>query len=134
MNLHDIVRPAIGTVNQDRPATLLASAGTAVNADYSQTPAYAPPVNVKVQIQPLSRGDLKLFEKLNQEGVCRTVYMYGNTQGIVRVQAKNGDLLQFSTFQGEAVQTWKIANVSGPWNVNAGGWTKLIVVLQTDGP
>jgi hypothetical protein len=134
MNLHSIVRGAINSVNADRPALYLASTGNTVNADFSQTPSYAPGLPVRVQIQPLDKEGLRHIDRLNMTGVFRTVYMFGNTQGIVRVQAKGGDLLQFSTFQGEAVQNWKVVEPAGPWNVNDGGWTKLVVVLQTDTP
>lgn len=134
MNLHGIVRGAINSVNADRPALYLASAGNTVNADFTQTPAYAAGVPVRIQIQPLDKEGLRHVEKLNMTGVFRTIYMYGNTQGVVRVQAKGGDLIQFSPFQGEAVQTWKVVEPDGPWNVEQGGWTKIIVVLQTDTP
>lgn len=134
MNLHGIVRGAINSVNADRPALYLRSTGNTVNADYSQTPSYAAGVPVRVQIQPLDKEGLRHVDRLNMTGVFRTVYMFGNTQGIVRVQAKGGDLLQFSTFQGEAVQNWKVLEPDGPWNVEQGGWTKLIVCLQTDTP
>lgn len=134
MNLHGIVRGAINSVNADRPALYLASTGNTVNADFSQTPAYAPGVSVRIQIQPLGRDELKHIDRLNLQGVFRTVYMFGNTQGIVRILAQGGDLLQFAPFQGQATQNWKVINVDGPWNVEQGGWTKLLVCLQTDTP
>jgi hypothetical protein len=134
MNLHSIVRGAISYVNPDRTALYLKSTGAVSNADYSQTPSYAAGVPVRIQIQPLDKEGLRHVEKLNLTGVFRTIYMYGNTQGVVRVQAKGGDLIQFRTFQGEPVQNWKVVEPDGPWNVEYGGWTKIIVVLQTDTP
>jgi hypothetical protein len=134
MNLHGIVRGAINSVNPDRTALYFASTGNTVNADFSQTPGYAPGVQVRVQIQPLGRDELKHVERLNLQGVFRTVYLFGNAQGVIRVLAQGGDLLQFAPFQGQAVQNWKIVYVDGPWNVEQGGWTKVICVLQTDAP
>lgn len=134
MNLHSIVRGAITSVNLDITAQYLASTGPTSNADFSRTPGFAAPVPVRCQVQPLSRGDLKLVEKLNLQGVFRSVFMFGNPQGIVRVLAQGGDLLQFPPFRGQAAQTWKIVAVDGPWNVEQGGWTKLIICLQTDTP
>lgn len=135
MNLHGIVRGAINSVNPDKTALFLASLGATSNADFSQTPAYAPGVSVRIQIQPLGKDELKHIDRLNLQGVFRTVYMFGNAQGIIRVLAEGGDLLQFAPFQGQAVQNWKVVGpVEGPWNVEAGGWTKLIVCLQTDTP
>ena len=134
MNLHGIVRGAINSVNPDRTALYLASTGNTVNADFSQTPGYAPGVQVRVQIQPLGRDELKHIERLNLQGVFRTVYLFGNAQGLIRVLAQGGDLLQFAPFQGQAVQNWKIVYVDGPWNVEQGGWTKVICCLQNDTP
>lgn len=131
MNLHSIVRGPISYVNPDRPALYLASTGATSNADYSQTPAYASPLPVRVQIQPIGKEELRLIERLNLQGVFRKCYMYGNTQGVVRVLAQGGDLLKFAPFQGQAMQTWKVVGpVDGPWNVENGGWTKFIVCLQ----
>lgn len=134
MNLHGIVRGAINSVNPDKTALYLASNGNAVNADFSQTPSYAPGVSLRIQVQPLGRDELKQVERLNLQGVFRTVFMFGNTQGIVRVLAQGGDLLQFAPFQGQRVQNWKVVYVAGPWNVENGGWCKVIVCLQRDTP
>lgn len=134
MNLHGIVRPAINSVNPDKTAFYRASTGQTSNADFSQTPGYAPGVWLRIQIQPLGRDELKQAERLNLQGVLRTIFMYGNTQGIVRVLAQGGDLIQFAPFQGQAVQVWKVVFVDGPWNVENGGWCKVIVCLQTDPP
>jgi hypothetical protein len=135
MNLHGIVRGAINSVNADKPALFLASLGATSNADYSQTPAYAPGVAVVVQIQPLGKDELKHVDRLNLQGTFRTCYLFSNPQQIVRVNSQGGDLLQFAPFQGQAVQNWKVVGpVEGPWDVNNGGWTKLIICLQTDTP
>lgn len=131
MNLHGIVRGAINSVNPDKKAQYLASTGSTSQADYSRVPTYAPPVTVTIQIQPLGRDELKHLDALNMQGVFRTIYLFGNEQGIVRVLAQGGDLLQFAPFAGQAVQTWKVVFVDGPWDVDQGGWTKLVCQLQT---
>ncbi len=135
MNLHGIVRGAINSVNPDKTALYLSSTGNTVNADFSQTPSYAPGVRVRIQVQPIGKDELKHIDRLNLQGVFNTVFMFGDTQGLVRVQAKGGDLLQFAPFQGQAVQNWKVVGpVDGPWDVEYGGWTKILVCLQTDTP
>jgi hypothetical protein len=135
MNLHGIVRGAINSVNADKTALYLKSTGNTVNADFSQTPSYAPGLPVRIQIQPLGKEELRHIEKLNLQGVYRTIYMYGNTQGVVRIFVQGGDLIQFTPFQGQPPQNWKVVGpVDGPWNVEYGGWTKFLVCLQTDTP
>lgn len=134
MNLHGVVRGAIQIMNKDRPALYLKSLGSTVDGNFNQVPSYATGVAVRIQVQPLAKEEQRHVDRLNMTGVYRTVYMYGNTQGIVRVQAKGGDLIQTRPFQGEAVQNWLVVEADGPWNVENGGWTKLLVVLQTDTP
>lgn len=135
MNLHGIVRGAINSVNPDRTAVFLASTGNTVGADFKQTPGYAAPVTVRIQIQPLGKDELRHIDRLNLQGAFRTIYMFGDTQQIIRVTQQGGDLLQFAPFAGQSVQNWKVIGpVSGAWNVEDGGWTKLIVALQTDTP
>jgi hypothetical protein len=132
MNLHGIVRGAIGSVNPDITAQFQASTGpSAPDAAGNITPTYAAAVPVRCQVQPLSRGDLRQVESLNLQGVFRTIFMFGNTQGVVRVNQQGGDLLTFPQFQGQGASTWLIVSVDGPWNVEDGGWTKVIVCLQS---
>jgi hypothetical protein len=134
LNLHGIVRSAINSVNADKPAQYLASTGNTVNADGSQTPSYAAAQPVTVQIQPLGKSELAHVDRLNLQGVFRTLYLFHNPQAIVRILVQGGDLFQFAPFQGQAVQNWKVVLADGPWDVDQGGWTKLIVCLQTDTP
>lgn len=132
MNLHGAVRGAITSVNPDITAQFQASTGPGTpDASGNVTPMYAAPVAVRCQVQPLSRGDLRQVEALNLQGEFRAIFMFGNPQGVVRVNQQGGDLLTFPQFQGEAPSVWLVVNVDGPWNVEQGGWSKLIVVLQS---
>lgn len=135
MNLHGIVRAAINSVNSDKLVQYLASTGFTVADDGTQVPTYAAAAPVIAQIQPLGKDELRHIDRLNLQGVFRTLYLFHNPQAIVRILAQGGDLFQFAPFQGQAVQNWKVVGpVSGPWDVDGGGWTKLIVCLQTDTP
>jgi hypothetical protein len=134
MNLHGTVRGAITSVNPDITAQFLASQGHTTDDAGNQTPVFAAGVPVRIQVQPLSRGDLKHLDNLNIQGVFRTVFMYGNSQGVVRPNQQGGDLLTFPQFAGQASATWLVVSVDGPWNVEQGGWTKVLVCLQEDIP
>jgi hypothetical protein len=126
MNLHGIVRGAITTVNPDIVAAWSASNGNTVGADFSQTPGYAAPVNIKIQSQALSGKDLRHAEFLNLQGVLRTVYMYGNKQGIFRPEQLGGDLLAFPLVPNGPVLNWKIVEVGETWP----DWCRVTVCLQ----
>lgn len=126
MNLHGTVRGAITSVNPDVWATFQRSAGNTVNAAYKQVPAYAPAVQVRIQHQPLSAGEIKHADALNLQGVLRTVYMYGNTQGIVRPTQQGGDLLAFPLVPRGPTLNWLVVEVTETWP----DWSCVIVALQ----
>lgn len=128
MNLHGIVRSVINVVNVDILALVQKSAGYTTDAAGKQTPQYTDVPDVRIQVQAQTGKDLKHIERLNIQGVLRSVYMYGNTQGVVRVDEKGGDLLHFPQVPGDAVQKWKVVAVVETWP----DWSKVIVCLQTN--
>lgn len=130
MNLHGTVRPMINGVNPDKTALLYVSTGSTPGAGATLTPTYAAPRPVMIQVQPVSKKDLAQLEQLNVQGVSRKIFMFGNAQGIVRIHQEGGDLLRFAEFRGIAPTTWLITAVNGPWDVEAGGWTEILVTLQ----
>lgn len=135
LNLHAIVRGSITAVNGDIAGLYLKSTGASPpQTGGKRVPVYATPVNVQLQIQPPSGEDLKHINYLNLQGVVRTIYLYSNPQGIVRVDARGGDLLLFPQFLGDPVDNWLVRHVYETWNVDNDGWTRLIATLQTDRP
>lgn len=125
MNLHGIVRGAITTVNPDIPATLLCSTGYTTDSSGERTPTFDT-FTGDIQVQACSGKDIERTNFLNIQGVLRTVYDYGNWTGIVRVDEKGGDILQFPQVPGAAIQTWKVVIVKETWP----DWCSFIVQLQ----
>lgn len=134
LNLHGIVRGAINAVNPDIIGQHLVSTGYFQDTDFSQVPQYAAPADVGLQVQALSGRDLQHPNFVNVQGVKRSVHMFGNTQGQVRVDAKGGDLLKFPQVLGGDICTWLVVVVFETWNPTGPGWCKVGVVLQTDTP
>lgn len=128
MNLHNIVRGAITTVNPDLIAAYYVSQPFTVDASFKQVPGYAAGVNVPVQVQALKANDLKHSDLVNIEGLKRAVYMYGNTVGVDRSNLKGGDLLWFPQATGLPSELWKVVCVLETWP----DWSKVAVVLQRD--
>lgn len=122
MNLHGIVSPIIAAVNPMMPGKVRYSDGYEMGPGRKQVPKYLATVDVSLQVQPLSTGDLKHLEAQNIQGVQRAVYMFGDTQGVVRPLAKGGDLLDFGG------QTWLVTAVLETWP----DWCKVGVTLQLD--
>lgn len=129
LNLHAIVRGPINAVNPDTAATWRVSAGSTTDAAGHRAPLFTDSA-VSVQLQALTARDLQHPDFQNVQGVKRAVYMFGNAQGVVRPDAKGGDLLLFPQVQGGAVQTWLVVAVLETWSPDAAGWCKLGVTLQ----
>lgn len=132
LNLHAAVRQIIPAVNADVTGYWYRSNGSSIDSTGRQQPAYQAPLTVQLQVQPPSGRDIKFIDHLQLQGVIRSVWMFSNPQGIVRVNQTGNDLLLFPQWAGAANDTWLVARPDEGWNVDAGGWTKLYAVLQTD--
>jgi len=130
LNLHTEVRGAINTVNPDILATYKQSTGYTTASDGKQAPTYTTFTKVRIQVQALSWGDLQHRDMQNVQGVLRAIYMYGNTQGVVRPDVKGGDLLVFSQVLNGSPQMWLVKAVLETWTPDAPGFCKLGAVLQ----
>lgn len=129
LNLHGVVRGAITSVNSDIPALWLRSTGSSGNSAGRQTPTYAASVTVQAQVQPIGSADLRKYAFLQDQGIYRSVHLYGDIEGIVRSAQLGGDLLQFPAVPGGPTYTWLIKVVPETWNP---GWCRVIVVMQLD--
>ncbi len=126
MNLHGTVRGIITSVNPDIEATYLASTGNTVDAAGNQTPGFAAPVTVNIQVQPLTGPELEHINQLNIQGVIRAVYLYGNANGIVRTNQQGGDIFEFPLVEGGPVKQWRVIEVMETWP----SWSRVAVWLQ----
>lgn len=133
-NLHGLVRGAINSVNPDIAGTWAVSTGNTVDDSGAQTPSYATPVNVQLQVQAVSGGDLRKYDFLQGQGVFRAVYMYANPDALNRLEQKGGDLLTFAQYPTGISRTWLVKAVDEPWTAGNGdlAWTRVIVSLQLD--
>lgn len=129
LNLHGIVRGAITSVNSDIPITYLQAAGNTVGASGKSTPAYAAPVTIMGQVQPVSGGQIRKYSFLQMQGTYKSVHLYGDIEAIQRVVNGGGDLLKFPIVPGGPVYTWLVSKVDEVWNT---GWCRVIVTLQLD--
>ena len=120
MNLHAIAAPIIAVVNPMIAGTLTASAGYTTSADGTQVPAYATPVTAMIQVQALTYSDLQQIDGLNIQGEARAIYLYGDWNGVLRPEAKGGDLIAFDG------QQWLVKQTLESWP----GWSKTVAVRQ----
>ena len=121
MNLHGIVRQAIGAVNPTIYATLRVSAGYTIGPDLKQIPQDRTIPNVPIQMQALSGSDLRQLGSLNIQSVNRAIYLNGDIQGVNRSEIKGGDL--FCCADGTE---WLVTQTLETWP----DWCKVAVVQQ----
>jgi hypothetical protein len=125
VNLRGIVNGAIQGINPDTVVTWVQSNGYTTAADGTRTPSVtSQPVNANVQ--PLSGTDLRLVDGMNIQGMMRSVYLYGDVEGIVRADGKGGDILQFPAVPGGIDHNWLVTQVMETWST----WCRVIVTLQ----
>lgn len=132
VNLHAIVRGAINAINPDEDVTLYRASGQK-NVAGKVTATYLPPVTVKAQIQ--SENDEALYHSNNagQNDITKRFYLYadsvaGRPAGIIRPQARSGDIIQ-RVLDGT---WWKVIAVIDDFS--AVGWTSVRAALQTVAP
>jgi len=130
MNLRAAANAAIQVVNPNIAATFYASTGFTIDPNTrKQVPSYAAGVaNTPIQVQAVDGPNLRHLEQLNVQGVFRSVHMFGNTQGVVRVNQEGGDLLYFPEVPAGTPRVWKVVKVVETW----ADWCHVIVCLQTD--
>jgi hypothetical protein len=128
VNLRGIANSAIRRVNPNWVIVWKKATGEFEQDDeLNRTPVYDE-YQVEAQVQAISSEGLKRADGLNISGTLRTVFMYGAVRGVVRVDAKGGDILCFPEERGGPDRTWKIFGNVITWD----GWSSADVVLQVD--
>lgn len=129
INVRSAANSAIQVVNPNEGGWFYGSTGFTVDpATRKQVAGFTAATAVRLQIQAVDAAMLRHLDGLNVEGVVRSVHMWGNTQGIVRVNQKGGDLLYFAEIPSGALRIWKVVKVVETWR----DWSHVIVNLQTD--
>ena len=127
MNLHGIVSGVISAVNPQINVQWLQSTGYTTDNAGKRTPTNTA-LTVRAQVQALSATDIRHTEGLNMTGIMRSVYLYGDVAGIVRIDQKGGDILQFAEVPGGTVRDWLVSQVMETWP----DWCRVIVTLQAN--
>ena len=125
MNLHNLVRGAIGTINPFLPVTVNVSAGYTTNPDGSRVPVYNP-ITISAQVQSLTYTDLTQLDGLNITGVRRAIYTNGYVAGIVRIAQTGGDVIRFAPGTLPEGDVWLCVQVLETWD----SWVKIAITLQ----
>lgn len=148
MNLHEIVRGAINTVNPDITVQILFYEGLTNDEAGNRTPSYSDPVSVIAQMQPVS-FDLSHDNGVNNGEVVKAFWLSagdnisvnnyyalknlyatanayegdGNVQSVSRIRQEGGDLI---IANGER---YLINATNEQWTPTA-GWVHVTATLQ----
>ena len=91
-NTHKLISGVIGCVNPMIEATISHATGYTTDETGKQTPIYTTATE-KVQVQPLSTGEIKHLLGMNIQGVSRKIYASGTINAIIRMGGQGGDII-----------------------------------------
>lgn len=124
MNLHNIASGVISAVNPPIVGQYQTNLSLTTAPSGKRTPNYGALLDVYVQVQPLSAGDIQKLDGLNLQGTQRKIYMNGRVDGLVRPSVKGGDL--FTIPDGVNAGVWLVNQVLEQWP----DWVCAAVTLQ----
>lgn len=126
MDVRAIANGLTQAVNPNTSVTWVQASGYTTDAAGNRTPTTTS-TTVQAQVQGLTASDLRHVDGLNIQGVMRSVHLFGNVQGVVRIDQQGGDILQFPEVPGGTVRNWRVVQVMETWAT----WCRVIVALQS---
>lgn len=133
MNLHQLVRNAIATINPETKVAIKRFSGYTVNEygeivnsyeDYNPDIAQAITIQTTAQIQPVFDEKLEHINNYNSSNIYAKMFINGEEHGLSEALNTNGDLVIIDN------KIWKIVSVVGLWKKS--GWNEVIICLQDD--
>lgn len=122
VNLRGIANRLTSAINPNVTATLHVSTGYDTSAAYKQVPTYAPPEQLTVQIQALTKKELEHLAEMNISDCERAVYANRQLTGVDRVTNSGGDLIDLPD------GTYLVTAVLEGWTT--AGWCKAALTRQ----
>ena len=123
MNLHQIVRGIINSINPDQQVIILKCTGFEHTRGGITTPVYER-IRTTAQVQPVSSNDLKFENNYYSSSAYRNFYLNGVYNGLNRRDKTGGDKILWDG------KTWFIDSNAEPWNT--AGWTKVRGVQELE--
>jgi hypothetical protein len=125
MNLHNVVRGVISSINADEPITFFTNVGQ--ENDKGKAIQVYEKSDRMAQIQAPSESDIRLFDKMADAKHRCKAYIYAPASTINRVKASAGDMLQRADGS-----YWLIVGISDDFSRE--GWLCAMCTLQTKMP
>lgn len=127
MNLHEIVKCAINSVNPFQTITITPRSSYTVN-DYGEAVATeGTSYTIQAQIQPLTSEDIKFINNYNESTIYKAFWVSANTFGLNRPMARGGDKVVWGS------QIYYVTSMPEDW-YETSGWSHFIGALQLTPP
>lgn len=133
MNLHQLVRNSIASVNPETKVTIKRFSDYVVNEfgeisnsyqDYNPDLGQAITIQTTAQIQPVFDEKLEQIANYNSSNIYAKMFINGEEHGLSEALNTNGDLVIIDN------KVWKIVAVVGLWKQS--GWNEVIICRQND--
>lgn len=129
INVHAYANAAIQVVNPDIMVQYQMSEGVeATTRDGTRPPKFSQKYPRNANAQPLGTKDLRQMDALNMGGTQAALYLFGMSDGVVRVRRKGGDLVTIPT--GPYAGVWLVTGIFEQWP----DWVKCGMTLQNENP
>lgn len=123
MNLHEIVKGAINSINPFQTITITPRSSYTVN-DYGEAVATeGTSYTIQAQIQPLTSEDIKFINNYNESTIYKAFWVSANTFGLNRPMARGGDKVVWGS------QIYYVTSMPEDW-YETSGWSHFIGALQ----
>lgn len=121
MNLHNIVRSAITSINPDQTITLKKFLSDVID-EFGKVVNTFEESEVIAQIQPVSSEKLQHLNNFNTSNTYQKVFLNGLQNGLSQPLSTNGDSFIIDN------KEWLIVEAPQQWKYS--GWNSLIISLQ----
>lgn len=121
INLHNVVRGAINSINPDQSVILKINTGTIHKPGGIQEPSFDE-ITAIAQVQPVKSSEIQFIANYQSGAKYKNFYFNGNVNGINRRKLTGGDIIIWNGFE------WYVDAEEEDWDTV--GWTKVRAIQQ----
>jgi hypothetical protein len=130
MNVRDRANRLTQRINPNLTASLRVCIGYTTGTGLKRVPNYAPAVPCVVQIQALTKGDVRHLDGLNITNAERACFANVQLTPVDRKSQSGGDLLTFTDPVTNRADVWLVTAILESWST--AGWCKVALTKQLD--
>lgn len=121
INLHNIVRGAINSINPDQSVILKINKGAVHQPGGILEPEFEE-IETIAQVQPIKSSEIQFINNYVAGATYKNFYFNGSVSGINRRKLTGGDIIVYNGFE------WYVDSQEEDWDIV--GWSKVRAVQQ----